>query len=217
MKVGTGLPLVYGARARPYGNGAGAGRSRTGGFTLVELITVMVVMGILSAVAVSRFFDNSVFEAREFADQTRALIRYGQKLAIAQNRPVYVISNGNSFALCFAAACSAGNLVLPPSGSNSGNTVTKAQCKIGGNYVAAWMCEGKPASVTLASSRASEAGASGLFFFDAMGRPYNAADAANPIGTPSTFIPPVAPLVLTFAASGTSAAITIEPETGYVH
>jgi MSHA pilin protein MshC len=185
------------------------------GFTMIELIVVIVLTGILGALAASRFFDSTAFETREYSDHARGIIRYAQKLAIAQNRPIYVSATANRFAVCTAAACGAGTLVNAPGGSNSGSSVTKAQCTLGGNYVSAWMCEGKPASVALATSRATEAGgANSYFYFDAMGRPFNAADVAPPGGYVSTF---AQALVLTFTGSGASHVVTVEPETGYVH
>jgi MSHA pilin protein MshC len=181
------------------------------GFTLIELITVMVIMGVVAAVGAARFFDSAGYEVREFADQGRSLIRYAQKVAIAQNRTVYVRANGASFALCYASACGAGTQVPSPAGSNSGSTVTKAACLINGAYVANWMCEGKPASVTLSSGRANEAGGvNSYFFFDSAGRPYNAGDVA---GATSNFTQ----LALGVNGTGNSYQITIEAETGYVH
>lgn len=61
------------------------------GFTLVEMITVMVLVGILAVVAVPRFFDRDVFDSRAFSDEVRATLRQAQKLAIAQHRNVCVI------------------------------------------------------------------------------------------------------------------------------
>ena len=39
------------------------------GFTLVELITVMVILGIISVVAIPRFFDQGGYDSRAFHDQ----------------------------------------------------------------------------------------------------------------------------------------------------
>lgn len=50
----------------------------------------MVIIGILAAVAAPRFFDNNVFQSRGAADQTKAALRYAQKIAIAQHRNVSV-------------------------------------------------------------------------------------------------------------------------------
>lgn len=187
---------------------------------MIELVTVIVVMGILSAIGAAKFFDNSGFQTREYADQVKATIRYGQKLAIAQNRLVYVSATGSRVGLCFTAACTAGSEVQAPGGSNSGSTVTKAQCQSSGTWKSSWMCEGQPTGVTLTSTSTTEAGGSGaFFFFDRMGRPYKAADApnasvVNPVVSGSTF---TSQLKLTYNGSGNTYDILIEPETGYVH
>jgi len=185
---------------------------------MVELIVVMVIMGILSLVAIEHFFDNNTIQAREYADQARTVIRYAQKLAIAQNRAIYVNANAGRFAVCTASNCAAGTLVVSPAGANSGGSATTAACVSGGSYVSSWMCEGQPSSVSLTvpAGRGTEAGGANSFFaFDAMGRPYNAIDNVPAVGSPasSTFTQ----LVLTFSGSGVSYTITIEAETGYVH
>ncbi|MEB0134700.1 prepilin-type N-terminal cleavage/methylation domain-containing protein [Actimicrobium sp. CCC2.4] len=70
-----------------------AGLMNTGhsrGFTLLELILVLVITGILSAVVGPRLMDNTSLSARGFADQVLASLRYAQKTAIAQHRTVCV-------------------------------------------------------------------------------------------------------------------------------
>jgi MSHA pilin protein MshC len=75
------------------------------GFSLVELIVVLVVMGVLAVVAMGKFGERAGFEARGYLEQAQALTRYAQKAAIAQRRSVFVMINAGSLAACFDAGC----------------------------------------------------------------------------------------------------------------
>jgi MSHA pilin protein MshC len=67
--------------------------SNQAGFTLVELITVMIIVGILAIAVLPSFTDQTVFESRGFHDETLSLLRYAQKTAIAQRRTVCIALN----------------------------------------------------------------------------------------------------------------------------
>lgn len=72
------------------------------GFTLIELVMVMVLIGILAIAVLPRFFDRKTFDARGYFDQSISMVRYAQKLAIAQRRDVFVNVTGNSMCLSYA-------------------------------------------------------------------------------------------------------------------
>ncbi|MEO6292772.1 MAG: prepilin-type N-terminal cleavage/methylation domain-containing protein [Burkholderiaceae bacterium] len=87
------------------------------GFTLTELIMVIVMLGVLAVFAAPRIFNSGDFYARGFHDETLALLRYAQKSAIAQRRTVCVAFTTTTSTLTIAAlaatpACAA-NLVGP--------------------------------------------------------------------------------------------------------
>jgi MSHA pilin protein MshC len=73
--------------------------SRSQGFTLIELIMVIVVLGILAISAMPKFFNISTFEHRGFFDDTLNALRYAQKLAVATSCNVQVSIATNQFEL----------------------------------------------------------------------------------------------------------------------
>ena len=172
------------------------------GFTLIELVAVLVLAGLLATFAVNRFFQRDTFDARSFADQVTNIVRYGQKLAVAQNRAVFVRIDANRVALCFDAVCSADQKVVPPAGKNSGSKETLQYC-LGSN----WLCEGSPSGVALSADAKGEPS----FYFDALGKPYA---LANVFPAVSTF---PAQLKISIQGEGKPRDVMVEGETGYVH
>ena len=69
------------------------------GFTLVELITIIIILGIISVVAIPRFFDRGTFDSRRYHDEVISTLRYAQKTAIAQHRTVCVAFTPGSVTL----------------------------------------------------------------------------------------------------------------------
>ncbi|HEX5362708.1 MAG TPA: prepilin-type N-terminal cleavage/methylation domain-containing protein [Gallionella sp.] len=134
--------------------------SRQGGFTLIELIMVLVIAGILAVFVAPRFFDANIFKARGFADQAQAAMRYAQKIAIAQRRLVCVAVTAPTatsarldlaIAVSNAATSCATPLALPASSSNfiqSSDATTSAA-----NFV--FDALGRPFALPYASGNAS--------------------------------------------------------------
>ena len=79
------------------------GRRPDSGFTLIELIMVMVLAGVLAVVAAPSLFSTGDFYARGFHDETLALLRYAHKTAVAQRHPVCVTFSSASASLAIDA------------------------------------------------------------------------------------------------------------------
>ncbi len=74
-------------------------QSRQTGFTLVEVIMVIVMLGVLSATALPKFFEKNTFAERAFFADTLNAVRYAQKLAVATGCKVQVSISSNSYIL----------------------------------------------------------------------------------------------------------------------
>ena len=70
----------------------------------------MIVIGILSAFAIPRLVDRTGFESRGMYDQALGMVRYAQKIAIAQRQSppkpaIFVVISANRIAICYDAGC----------------------------------------------------------------------------------------------------------------
>ena len=121
---------------------------KSSGFTLIELVLVIVLAGILSAVAFPHFFDQKTYQQRGFYDEAASAIRYAQKVAVASGCDVQVSIAGGTYALDqHATSCTSGAFTQPvprPAGS--------------GDFIAS-----VPSGITFSASPST-------FTFDSLGR-----------------------------------------------
>lgn len=135
-------------------------RPKSPGFTLVELVLVLVVVGVIAAVAAPRFFDLRAFQQRGFFDVASSAVRFAQKYAVATGCNVRVQFSAAGVALTANAnwaACqgtSFGSPVPDPAGGAAFN-------------------DPAPAGVAVGAA---------VFYFDAAGRPHNS--SGNLLSTP---------------------------------
>lgn len=163
------------------------------GFTLIELIIVIVLLGVLAVVAAPRFFNNSDFYARGFHDETMALLRYAQKTAVAQRRTVcvtFAVAAVSTASLRTASAaavpvCDAD--LMGPRGDTPGTVRSRSGI----------IYSPTPATPTPLPNPPAVS-------FDGLGQPLDVD------GLPTT-------TARTITVIGSGKVITIEPVTGYVH
>ena len=88
------------------------------GFSFLELILVMVIAGILAAVAIPRLVGKNSFDTRGFTDRLASTVRFAQKLAISQRTPVFVQFTASDATLCYVATipCPAASQAPGPGG-----------------------------------------------------------------------------------------------------
>jgi MSHA pilin protein MshC len=94
---------------------------RTVGFSLMELVAVLVVMGVLAVVVMPRFW-GSTFDDARFFDESITALRHAQRSALTMQRTVCVGLTGTTVTLTFdatygGATCPGANLPRPDGAS----------------------------------------------------------------------------------------------------
>ena len=97
------------------------------GFTLIELVVVLLVAGVLLVVGMPRFFDHLTFQEWGFSDELGGAVRFAQKLAVASGCDTQVAISAGGYQLNQRASCNSGAFTTPvrlPGSDSSGYSGT---------------------------------------------------------------------------------------------
>jgi MSHA pilin protein MshC len=159
------------------------------GFTMIEAVAVIAIVGVLFVVAIPTAdnISGSAFYKRGFHDETLALLRYGQKAAIAQRRTVCVEFTTSSVALTIDATADTAatpNCNIDLQGPKEGGTTVTAMSGV---------------SYSITTPPLPED-----FNYDGLGVPVDVLGAALDTNR-------------TIKVAGAAKSITVEAYTGYTH
>jgi MSHA pilin protein MshC len=90
-------------------------RRTSAGVTLIELVVVIILLGILSAVALPKMMNTSAFDSVVFRDALVATLRYAQKTAVSHRRLtcVHIEAQRASISIATAHGSTACSAALP--------------------------------------------------------------------------------------------------------
>lgn len=165
------------------------------GFTVLEIVVVLVLMSIITAVVLGRSITTTDVEVAGQADKIRNHLRYAQSIAMKRSDTVWGIKFSGSEYWFFSGSNPDNGEVRLPGGEYDGASNRIDLSALG-------------VSVTVTGLT------TGAVFFDNIGKPYTDGATNNPLGG----IPPnpAAKATITVSAAGTSRTIQITPETGLI-
>ena len=85
---------------------------KASGFTVIELISVVVILGIVTAAAIPLMSSRSAYDERFFYDDLLQALRFSQRLSVASGCSVQVTLSGTSFSLLQDSTCNSASPVF---------------------------------------------------------------------------------------------------------
>jgi len=125
--------------------------AREAGFTLVELVTVLTILAVLSAEFGPKFFTQSVFSQRSYADELGAALRSTQKTAVITGCPAELTVTSTTY------------VANQQAGSNN-------SCNVADSTWATAVVGIDGAAIAGSAPSGTTASPSGIYLFDDQGR-----------------------------------------------
>jgi len=144
------------SKRHPHARQKGDPLGATCGFTLVELVVLLMVLGLIAAVSAPRFFQLNTFEERGFFDETLSAVRYAHKLAITSGCHVRVQVGASGYTVTSRDSCTSGTFADIRNPATGGTSYDASP----------------PSSVTVSGSVD--------FYYDKIGQPRTLAGALAP-------------------------------------
>jgi MSHA pilin protein MshC len=141
------------------------------GFTLIELVMVIVLIAIISLFVAPRMTDVTGTKASAFRDKLKADIRYAQDLAMTRNRRVRVYFNGTGPAPV-TAPVNGYTVGIDNSGTGDCGVFALATDPAGGGNLSVTLNAGDYVGITVPAPSMT------CLEYDSLGRPYNCGGAA---------------------------------------
>lgn len=161
------------------------------GFTLVELIVVVVIIGIVSMIAVPMMSSAADMQARSAANRIAADLDYAKSLAMTHQKAFSVVFNPTSESYDIRETAT--------------DTLVSNPMQPGSNYLVDFTVDRRLSRVNIASSN-FDSDISNAVTFNYLGTPYSGKGLTSPLTVGR----------ITLGADNFTMYVDIEPVTGYV-
>lgn len=169
------------------------------GFTMIELVVVIILIGILSAVAMTRMTLLTGYDEVAYRDKIKSTLEFARRTAVASRRVVCATVAGNALTLrieetvpeaagsgaCAGAGVSAHDLILPAADNRCAAGVANGVCP--------------PDGVTLADASIG---------FNGLGQPLSGAGA---------LLPGITTWTINNTKTGDTTTLNVAANSGYVY
>lgn len=163
--------------------------SRHGGFTLIEILVVVIILGLAMYAAVPMFSGAASMQVQSAANMVVADLEYAKSMAISRQQ---------NYGVVFDTGANKYQVVVDQNGVD---VVVPHPVKLGFQYIIDFRADSRLSQVTLTTANFDS---TNKIMFNYLGSPFNGTGTDMNSGT------------ITMQAGGVTMTITIEPVTGYI-